>query len=90
METICELTKALEHHPINAPDMSGDYTHHLAGLNSEIGKISRLTSKSNTLPKADLDELGLSIGTSLLLLASIANTESIDRTATLPQALKEL
>lgn len=88
--TIAELAKALEKHPINAADMRGDYTYHIAGLNAEIGKISKLTSKRLPMTSEESAALGTSIGTCLLLLASIANTESLDLSEILTQALKTL
>ena len=88
--TIEELSKALDNHPINAPDMRGDYKYHLAGLMSEISSISELTSGNLSHAPQDSRQLGIRIGTCLLLLATIAEKESIDLTTVLPQALEKL
>lgn len=89
MKTIDDLSNAPLDHPINAPDLKGEYLHHIAGLTTGIGAVSRLTQLPDSRTEAETESLRISLGTCILLPASIARSESLDLGSLLSDALRE-
>jgi len=80
MTTFAELQQKVKSLPINAPDMLSDLTYHLTGLSNAAAKIGRMCemAKSSEETPFEMGALKTEIGTSLIILASLANAKGLE------------